>query len=870
MNTPRQILARLRALFRRNRLEIDMAEEMRAHLEMQSAANRAAGMNTDEARYAARRQFGHLDGVKEAVRDQRGWVWLEQTLRDVRHAGRMLRRSPGFTAVAVLLLALGIGGNTIVFSLVNGLYLRPLPFPDPGRLVDLDETAPQWDLRYAGTNYDDFTAWREQNQTFTSMAHWRDGQCNVATERRSERLPGRQVTHDLADVFGFRPVLGRMFRADEELRAGPKIALIGHHIWKEWFGGDPAVIGQTLTIDAEPYEIIGVLPPTAVLPSPAAYWIPFESKPGAYGGGSIGRLKPGVTVEQAAADLLRIHRARIPESKDNAVTSPTVQPLSDRYLGDGRIVAAVLLTAVVVLLLIACANVAGLMLARTLGRAPELGLRAALGASRLQIVRQIMTESLVLTLLGGVAGVLLGRWLLAGELSALVAQLPAWIGVDMDFRFLAFIGLLLGLCATAAGLVPARHILGRLDLRSVLGSGAHQVTPPASRVRSLRLLVVVELGLAVVLLLVAGFLGRALLRVQQIDPGLRPAHVLVYGVALPEAKYRDAAARVAFFQQHLERLRALPEVESASASTTLPFTGEHWGVFFEPEGGRPGGPDAKLPVVLTRATFSQYFEAMGIPLVAGHYFREAEGPRGIIVNETLARLFWPGQSAVGKQVRTVGPGAPWIEVIGVAHDVRHYGLEADVRPGAYVPYRFAAQTSVGVVIRTKGDPIALAPTVRALLRQQDATLSPSALTTMETLIRQSLFLRRMYSTMTAAFALIAAAMAAAGLYGILAYVVGQRMHEFGIRLALGAQARDLRRLVVREGILLAAIGIGLGLVGGVLAAAAMRAILMGVNPLDPLVVFGITGLLTAIVLAACLIPARRATRLDLVEVLRAE
>jgi predicted permease len=865
-----RIWSQFRSLFLKRQLEADMAEEMRAHLEMQEAANRAAGMAPDEARHAARRQFGGVDQIKEQARDQRGWVWLEQLTKDLRFAVRTLARSPGFSAVAIVLLALGIGGNTIVFSLVNGLYFRPLPFPEPDRLVDLDETAAQWNLRYTGINYDDFTAWRAQNQTFVGMAHWRNGQFNVATGQRSERLEGRSVTHDLADVFGLQPVLGRMFRADEELRGRSKIALIGHHIWKEWFGGDPAVIGKTLLIDAEAYEIIGVLPATAVLPSRAAFWIPFESKPGSYGGGSIGRLKPGVEVEQAAADLLRIHRARIPESKDNAITSPTVQPVGDRYLGDGRIVAVVLLGAVVILLLIAGANVAGLMLARTLGRAPELGLRAALGASRLQILRQILAESLVLTLVGGAAGVLLGRWLLAGYLSVLVAQLPAWVSVEMDLHFLVFVGLLLGLCAATAGLVPARHILGRLDLRSVLGSGNHQVTPPASRVRSLRILVVAELSLAMVLLLVAGFLGRAFLRVERTDPGLRADHVLIYGISLPEAKYRDEAARIAFFQEHLNRLRALPEVDSASASTTLPFTGEHWGVFFEPEGGRPGGPGAKLPVVLTRATFSQYFEVMGIPLVAGHSFREAEGPRGIIVNETLARLFWPGQPAVGKHLRTVGPGAPWIEVIGVAHDVRHYGLETEVRPGVYVPYRFAVQTVVGVVIRTKGDPTSLAPTVRALLRQQDATMSPSAMTTMEALIRQSLFVRRMYSVMTVIFALIAAAMAAAGLYGIIAYTVGQRLHEFGIRLALGARADDLRRLVVREGLVLAFVGIGAGLVGGVLAAVAMRSLLMGITPLDPLVVICVTSLLLAIVLTACLIPARRATRLDLVEVLRAE
>ncbi|HTX65335.1 MAG TPA: ABC transporter permease [Opitutaceae bacterium] len=860
---------RLLQPFRRRRFEADMAAELQTHLELQAAANRAAGMDADEARYAARRQFGGVDQVKETARAQRGWVWLEQTGRDFRYALRSLRRAPGFTAVAGLLLALGIGGNTIVFSLVNGLFLRPLPFPGADRLVDIDVAAPQWNLRYAGINYDDFAAWREQNRTFAGMAHWRGSEFNVATENRRERLPGQRVTHDLADVFGLHPVLGRMFRADEEMRREPKVALIGDHLWQEWFGRDPAVLGKTLLIDAEAYEIIGVLPPTAVFPSRAAFWIPFDSKPGAWAGSCIGRLKPGVTVGQAAADLLRIHRGRTSVAKENAITFPVVQPLLNRYLGDGWIIAVVLLAGVVILLLVAGANVAGLMLARTLGRAPELGLRAALGASRLQILRQILAESLVLTLIGGAAGVLLGRWLLAGSLAFLVARMPAWISVEMDARVLGFIGLLLGLCALVAGLIPARHLLGRLDLRRVLGSGLHQITPPASRVRSLRLLVAAELGLATMLLLVGGLLGRAFVRVQQIDPGLRPDHLLVYGLSLPEAKYRGADARIAFFQQHLERLRALPDVESASASTTLPFTGTHTGNFFEPEGGRPGGPDAPLPVILTRSTFSGYFETMGIALVAGSPFQGRE-PRGIIVNETLARMFWPGKNAVGRHLRSTGPGSPWIEVVGVARDVRHYGLEADVRPGVYVPFRFDPEAWIGVVVRTKGDPSALAPTIRALLREQDATLSPTVMSTMEALIRQSLFLRRMYSTMTATFALIAAAMAAAGLYGIVAYVVGRRTREFGIRLALGARARDLRRLVLRQGLGLAAIGVGLGLAGGMLAAVAMRALLLGVHPFDPLVVLGIAVLLAVVVFAACLIPARRATRLDLVDVLRAE
>jgi len=865
-----KIWPKFKSLFSRRHFEADLATELRAHLELQEAANRAAGMSSQEAHYAARRQFGHLDGVKETVRDQRVWVCLESFLKDFRFAVRTLARAPGFTLAAVVLLALGIGGNTVVFSLVNACYLKPLPFPEPEQLVDLDETAPQWNLRYTGINYDDFAAWRSQNQTFAGMAHWREGDFNVATEHRSERLSGQQVTHDLAEVFGIQPVLGRMFRADEELREGAKVALIGHHLWREWFGSDPAVIGKSLMIDSEPYEIIGVLPAAAAFPSRAAFWIPLYSKPGNYGGGGVGRLKPGVTVGQAAADLLRIHRSRLPEAKENAITSPVVQPVLDRYLGDGRIVAIVLLGAVTVLFLIAAANVAGLMLARTLSRAPELSMRTALGASRLRITRQIVAESLVLALLGGGAGVLLGRWLLAGALAPVVAQMPAWVTLDLDLRFMAFIGALLGVCTVTAALVPARHILTRLDLRTVLGSGGHQVTPPASRLGSLRMLVLAELALATMLLLVAGGLGRAFLRVNQIDPGLQSDHLLVYGLALPESKYRDDTSRVAFLQHHLDRLRAVPGVALASASTALPFTHSHWGNFFEPEGDRPGGPNAQLPVVLTHATFPQYFETMKIPLVAGRFFQESDGGNGVIINETLARLFWPGQSAVGKRIRTTGGNSPWLEVTGVAHDVRHYGLEAEIRPAVYLPYRFAAQAGVGIVVRTKGDPATFAPLIRTLLREQEATLSPSAINTMDDLIRQSLFIRRLYSAMTAAFALVAAAMAAAGLYGVIAYVVGQRMHEFGIRLALGAQARDLYRLVVNQGLALAAMGIGLGLVGGILAATAMRTLLLGVHPLDPLVLLGIIALLIAIVLTACLIPARRATRVDILDVLRAE
>lgn len=372
------------------------------------------------------------------------------------------------------------------------------------------------------------------------------------------------------------------------------------------------------------------------------------------------------------------------------------------------------------------------------------------------------------------------------------------------------------------------------------------------------------------LLVVAGFMGRALLRVQRIDPGIRPARVLTYGILLPDAKYRDRASRIAFFDEHLARLRALPEVESASASTVLPFSGQHVGNFFEPETGLPGGADVQPPVVLTRMSFPGYFETIGIDLMAGRSFGNQDRTGVVIVNETLARLFWPDQNAVGKRLRSAGGRGAWLEVIGVARDVRHYGLEGETRPGVYVPFYAAPQSSVGIVVRTKGDPARLGPTVRSLLQAQDPLLPVAGLATMETQIRNTMFLRRLYSGMTMAFALVALAMAMTGLYGLVGYIVSQRMREFGIRLALGAQARDLLRLVMREGAVLATCGVAIGLIGGIVGGLGLSRLLRGVSPIDPIVLLGTIAFLVATVIVACLAPARRAMRVDITDVLRAE
>lgn len=789
-------------------------------------------------------------------------------MNDFRLAFRSLAKTPRFALLAIAVLAVGIAGNTVVFSLVNGLFLRPLPFPEADRLVDIDETAPKWGLKYTGINYEDFEAWRSQNKTFAGMATWRGGTMTLSDGDRTELVPGQNATNDLADVLGISPILGRMFTREEELKGAPTVVLIGHHIWREWFDSDPSVLGRAIKVDSQVCEIIGVLPETAVFPSRAALWLPFVGRPRNYAGLAIGRLKEGVTPAQAATDLQLIHKARIAEKKSDENTSPIVQPLLDRYLGDGRSAGALLQFAVAVLLLIACANVAGLMLARTLGRLPELGVRSALGASRWRIVRQLMAESAVLTACGAGLGVLLGRWMLSGWLSSVVEQLPAWVRLSIDARFVFFVSLMTVVCAALSGLVPARHVLRRIDLQSIMGTGAQRGSLSGNRLLSLRALVVGELALSLVLLLVASLLGRAFLRVQHTDPGLAPDRVLTYGLILPGAKYKGAS-RAAFFREHIARVRALPEVESASGTTALPFSGTHVGNFFEPEGGLPGGPGAKAPVVLTHSSFEDYFVTMGIAFTEGRAFAERDGPSAVVVNQTLARLFWPGVDAVGKRLRT-GAKSPWLEVVGVVRDVRHYGLENDTKPEVYIPFEASPASSVAVVVRAKSDPGRLPADIRTLVKQQDPNIPLDDLATMERRIQQSLFTRRLYSSMTIAFALIACAMAVTGLYGLISYVVGQRTREFGIRLALGALPKDLSRLVLREGVLLATIGGSLGLVLGGATSLALSGMLLGVSPFDPLALLGTLSLLVGIVCLACLSPARRAVRVNPADVLRSE
>lgn len=776
--------------------------------------------------------------------------------------------------LVVAILALGVAGNTIIFALVNALYLRPLPFPAPGRLVDLDETAPKWNLKFTGIRYADFEEWQKQNLTFAGMAVWQHASFNLSSDDYVDRVSALRVSHDLCAVFGLKPVLGRDFGPEDDRPGAARVAILGYHTWKTRFGADAGVVGRTVVLNSQPYAIIGVLPPEGVFPTRAALWVPLVGRPEGWSFQGAGRLKAGVSVAQARSDLARLHAGLVASQRANPATSPTVMPLRDRYLGEHRIVAWVLEGSVLVVLLIACANVAGLMLARSLSRSGELGIRVALGATRVQLLRLLLAESAWLALLGGAAGVLLGIWLLHGSLAWIIEQLPPWVTVTYDLRFALFMLALLVLVATIAALVPAQQLFRHLDLRSVLAGGSRQITAGGGRARVLRGLVVAEIALALLLLVSAGLLGQAYLQLQQTNLGFATEQVLRYDIGLPGSKYPDHQSCTAFFEHHLEQLRAHPGVASASACTAIPLSGSHWGNFFEPEGAPPPAPGEQTPVILQRFAFPDYFETMSIALVSGRSFTEQDGRNEAslvaIVNETLARHFWPGQTAVGKRIRPQGSTGPWMEVIGVAQDIKHYGVDVPMRPGLYMPYRQGPQPGMTIVVRARGETATLAPAIRALLRQQDPTLLISSLASMKTVVRDSLSLRRIYSGLLAVFALVALILATAGVYGTISYVVGQRTRDVGIRLALGAQKFQIVRALLREGVLLGAIGIVLGLLSSVLAGGLLRRLMAGMNPLSPTVYVTFALLLAAVVLVACLVPAVRATRLNVMDVLRSE
>jgi len=873
---------RLAGLGLRGAREAEIVEELAQDLEERYGELRAQGLPETDARRRAEEVLGHSELLTAPLEPAAPLCGFRH---DVRLALRNMRARPLFTLLATGMLALSIGGNAAIFSIFNGMFLRPLPFPNSERLVDVDETAPKWNLKYVGVSNFDCNLWRKQNSTFESMGFFQYHSVNLTGFGAAQRILGVRVTRDMLGGLGLQPVAGRNFSPQEDSPPGAKVVLLSYSLWQRLFSGGNAV-GRVIRLSNEPYTVIGILPRDAVFPDRADLWMPLASNPtdrtGWYLSG-VGRLKTGVTLEQAHADLQRVHWAAQPNK--NKITSPVVTPLRERYLGPLRTVSRVLLSAVAIVLLIACVNIAALMMMRGSERAREIAIRTAMGASRGRIIRQFLTETLAMVGLGGVVGVGLGYLLLQGLLALMPAnQMPSWLNFSLDGRFAVFCVLITGGAAILSGLLPA------FQASRVSASGALQETGTrASLSRGTRWtlngLVVCEIGLALMLLVSAALLIDAFHKVLQVDPGFRPENVITFRVDLPTTTYGKAEQKLRSFHGLMEQLRHVPGVQSAGAASAPPLDG-HWGNFFQAEGAAPLGLHDQNPVVLQVAATPGYFEAIGMTLLAGRVFEErdnalkvgadgfsadpAKGPLLAIVSETFARRYWKVENAVGKRIRHSADKAPWITVIGVVKDEKHYGLDQEIRPAVYFPYGEAPLESMSIVLRGAMDPEALAEPARETLRRLDPDVALYDMRTMTERLQQSMWARRAYSWLFGAFGIVALILAAAGVYGVISYAVSRRTHEIGIRMALGARPGQIVYAILASGMILAAAGAGVGLIATLAAARWLEALLFGVSSRDPLIYAAVILGLAGVSLVANFIPARRAAAVDPMRALRAE
>ena len=802
-------------------------------------------------------------------------------LSDFKYALRMLIKTRGFTIIAVITLALAIGANSAVFSVINAVLLRPLPYGHPNQLVRVFGTQPQ--LAKAPTAPANFLEWKEQNQVFERIATFVGQGFNLAGDR-PERVRGSRVSADLFELLGVQPALGRTFRAEEDQVGQNQVVVLSHQFWLSRFAGDRSVVGKAITLNDKSYLVVGVMPAGFVFPNDRTQvWTPvaFSDKERTTRSTNyievIARLKPGVTLQQAQEQMTALARRQAELYPDtNTGIGIKLVTLSEHTVGNVRPTLIVLLAAVAFVLLIACANVANLLLARAADRQREMAIRSALGASRARVVRLLLAESVVIALLGGAAGLMLAIWGIDLLVALKPANLPrvAEIGIDPSvFGFAALLSLLTGV---GFGLVPAWHV-SRPDLNEGLKESSRSATGGRSRQRLRAALVVSEVALSLVLLIGAGLMIRSFARLLSVDPGFEPKNVLTAFVSLPTGKYADAQRQGAFFEQLIARTQTLPGVLAAGVVSDMPLVGGNSTVF-EIE-GRPEASAGRKPLVDYRAISSDYFRAMGIRLLKGRAFSAQDGadaPGVVIINETLAKKFFPNENPIGKRLGLSGP-PDWREIVGVVEDVRNYGLDADVKPEAYLPFLQNAQgylsgvaSGMNIVARTAGDPSALANAFRAQVQALDKDQPISEIGTLESQLAESIAQRRFNMLLLVVFAVLALVLAGTGIYGVIAYTVAQRSQEMGIRMALGASKRQILTLVFRHALLTTLVGVSVGLLAAFGLTRLMSSLLYDVAPTDPLVFAGITALLLLVALAAAYVPARRAMRVNPVVALRYE
>jgi putative ABC transport system permease protein len=882
MNWLRAVIHRLRATFANRRTNRALDEELQTHLELLVEQNIQRGMTPEAARRTAQIELGGAEQIKEAVHDQRGLPLLESIFADIRYAARMLRKSPGFTAVAILTLALGIGANTAIFSVVNGVLLRPLPYPDAGRLVFLSE----WSQQVPGMSISmaDFDDWRSMNSVFSSMAPYQPDSATLTGHGEPEELRLRRITADLFPTLGVKPILGRALTPDDDKVGAPAVVLLSDALWSTQFARDPNVLGKQLILDGQPFTVIGVLPSSHFHES----WHSFDlftslwrredqfggparrdEHPGIY---AYARLKPGVTIEQARAQMVSIAARLAKQYKTNYGITASVEPLLGTIVQDVRPSLLVLMVAVGFVLLICCANIANLLMARSTGRQREIAIRKALGAGRWRLGRQLLTESVLLALLGGAFGLLIAWWATQGLATIASGVVPRVGDVDIDGSVLAFT---LGLSLATGiffGVFPALHA-SRTEVTDTLRESTAGSGTSESRKRLRNSLVVGELAVSLVLLVGAGLTLSSLFHVLRAAPGFDPQGALTASFHLPETKYATDDQRRQFISRLDAKLMAIPGVQFAGFKN--PLLGG-WQSSFLVE-GRPMPKPGDFPSAEFSRVSPGALPAMGVDLLRGRFFTPGDNekaPPVCIVDDSFARRFWPGQNPVGKHIFLDQPPpgkAPVpITVVGVIRQIKDYGVDHPVLVEIFVPFAQRPGSGGVLVIRSANDAAALAPAVRAAVESLDPDLPIYNVRTLASFVAENVAPRRLTVLLLSLFAGIAFLLAAIGVYGVISYGVSQRNHEIGIRMALGASPRDVLGLVVGGGLRLVLAGIIVGAAAAFALTRLLSSQLFGVSATDPLTFFGASLMLALVALLASYIPARRAMRVDPVVALRHE
>jgi predicted permease len=883
MKRARTWLWRLAGLFGRQRRERELAAELENHLALHIEDNLRSGMTAEEARRQALIKLGGIEQTKEIYRERRGIPLFETFWQDLRYGARMLRNGPGFTLAAVLTLALGIGANTAIFSVVNAVLLRPLPYRDAGRLVLLRETNPR--VGEVSVSYPDFLDWRQESHTFSAMAAAGNIDFDLAGTGQPELVGGYGVSPNFLSLLGVKPILGRDFTAEEERAGTAPVAMISYKLWQEHFGGEADVLGKPLRLDDKVFTIVGVLPPRfALFPgadcdvlAPLGIWAadPDMQDRGDRGDMSaIGRLAPGATLPEARAEINGIATRLAGEyPKTNAGMGASLKTLRESYVGDVRPAILIVFGAALLVLLVACVNVAGLFLVRGAARAREIAVRLAFGASSGRIVAQLLTESLLLAGLGGAAGIVAGFWGISGLTMLLPADQFADMRIGMDPAVFLFVSVVVILVAVGFGLAPALQA-ARPDVQETLSEGGRGGTTSARHHRLRSAFAVAQTALALMLLAGAGLMVRSLYQLMKVSPGFRPDRVLAMGMNLRSTQYSTKEAQRNFWRQVVARVRALPGVENAALGTTIPFTGNHDRADITIE-GLPLPALGEFPHPDFHIVSPGFFSTMGITLLRGRTFTDQDNSKAApvaIINETLARRFWPGGEAVGKRILYghPHPNAKWITIVGVVGDTRLYGLDHPARFEVYAPLEQLGRGGMELVVRSGEDPASLTSAIRDAVASVNRDVPIYEVETLKQAVDDSVSTRRDTLVLLGLFSALALILAAVGVYGVMSYAVALRRQEIGIRMALGAEPASVLRLVVGQGARLAALGVSAGLAGALGLARLLKSLLYGVSASDPATFAVVAAVLAAVVLLASYFPARRAAHLDPVVALRQE